>query len=89
MSRIESSRASADARKDIVTKWSTTVAHEADGLLRYLGAVYYEARHGRANAEEVERAIAHVDEHVRAHGPISVPEKQPGTRGTAFPPQPG
>jgi hypothetical protein len=88
LSSIESSRASAEARRNIAGKRSTTAAHEAD-LLRYLGAVYYEAQHGRANSEEVERAIAHVDEHVRAHGPISVPEKQSSTRGTAFPPQPG
>jgi hypothetical protein len=77
LSSLESSRASTEARRDVAAKRSTTAAHEGD-LLRYLGAVYYEAQRGRANSEQVEQAIVHVDEYVRAHGPISMPEKQPG-----------
>jgi hypothetical protein len=77
LSSVESSRAGAEARRDITNR-GVTAAHEAD-LLHYLGAVYYQAQHGRANSEEVERAIAHVEEHVRAHGLISMPEKQPRT----------
>ncbi|MGH4009100.1 MAG: hypothetical protein ACRDTH_13260 [Pseudonocardiaceae bacterium] len=72
MNNTESGRASAEARKDLSAKPSRTAARE-DHLLRYLGALCYEAQHGRANPDEVQRVIAQVDDHVRTHGPISMP----------------
>jgi glycogen debranching enzyme len=48
----ESGRASAEARKAVGTKPSTTAARE-DYLLRYLGAVCYHAHHGRTHPDEV------------------------------------
>jgi hypothetical protein len=64
-------RAGAEARKDIAAKPGKEGRHE-DELLRYLGAMYYEVRHGRANQEDLERTVTEVDTHVRENGPISV-----------------
>jgi hypothetical protein len=35
-----------------------------DGMLRHLGAAYYESLHGRASAADVARARAAVEEHL-------------------------
>ena len=35
-----------------------------DGMLRHLGAAYYESLHGRASASDVARALNTVEEHV-------------------------
>jgi CBS-domain-containing membrane protein len=39
-----------------------------DGMLRHLGAAYYESLHGRATAADVARAIDSVEDHTGDHG---------------------
>ncbi len=36
-----------------------------DAMLRHLGAVYYESRHGQASRADVDRALDTVEEHVQ------------------------
>ncbi len=43
---------------------------QADGLLRNLGAAYFAQQREGAPAAAVDAAIAAIDEHVAAHGPI-------------------
>ena len=73
MNSIGRQRAGAEARRDVAAKPGKEGRHE-DELLRYLGAVYYEVRHGRGDQDDLERTVTEVDDHVRENGPISVPE---------------
>ncbi len=47
-----------------------------DGMLRHLGAAYYESLHGRASASDVARALGSVEEHIGES-----PAKQPAKAG--------
>ena len=37
---------------------------QLNGMLRHLGAAYYESLHGRASASDVARALGSVEEHI-------------------------
>lgn len=75
MDNIEGLRAMAESARDIA-RGSHHGKSREDLLLRYLGATFYEARHGRAKPEQVERVVARVEEHVREHGPITRHEEE-------------
>ena len=69
---------------------------QADGLLRDLGAAYYAEQRRGGGAEAVTAALAVLDAHVAAHGPIDLPRPQsfPAAPGPApgpadSPPSPG
>jgi CBS domain-containing protein len=50
-----------------------------DAILRHLGAVYYESRHGEASRADVDRALGTVEEHVQE-------QPRPSQLGTTAPP---
>jgi hypothetical protein len=52
-----------------------------DGLLRHLGAAYYDSLQGRASPDDVARAVESVAEHLNE---VTVPAKQ-GTQADARP----
>lgn len=55
-----------------------------DAMLRHLGAVYYESRHGEASRADVDRALGTVEEHVQEQpGPSG-----PGATAPLGPPRP-
>jgi CBS-domain-containing membrane protein len=55
-----------------------------DAMLRHLGAVYYESRHGKASPADVNRALDTVEEHLRDQPGQSAP----GAAADAGPPRP-
>jgi len=71
MNSIGRNRAGVEARDELASKPGEQGRHE-DELLKYLGAMYYEVRHGQANPEDLERAVSEVDTHVRERGPARV-----------------
>ena len=44
---------------------------QVDALFRDLGAAYYAAQRQGGPADEVEKALSAIDEHMAAHGPTS------------------
>jgi CBS domain-containing protein len=49
-----------------------------DGMLRHLGAAYYESLHGRASARDVARALGSVEEHISES-----PAQEPAAAGAS------
>jgi CBS domain-containing protein len=54
-----------------------------DGMLRHLGAAYYESLHGRASARDVARALGSVEEHVGESPAQRPPAADASTRTAA------
>jgi hypothetical protein len=66
MDRMEGWRTDLEALRGQMNRPGAAPGAHHDAMMRYLGALYYESRRGRARPEEVEQAVAQVDELVRA-----------------------
>jgi len=54
-----------------------------DALLRDLGAAYYAQQRSGGSADAVTAAMAKVDEHAAAHGPVDTSATAPASPGAA------